>query len=193
MSLTKLAAVNIMLSMAGLPRTSSLSTDSEVVNCQDVLDEVSTQVQNKGWHWNTSIVTLTPDTSGHINLPPNTLKADPLEVNNNHIVKKGSLLYNTRDMSPFFTEGVNTELILKWDFEEIPQAVQYFITVSAGRLFQQRYVGSQALDAANKDTADNAWLEVSNEEADIGDYNFLQEPMTNLRADRSIREGVTWV
>ena len=80
---TKLEAVNIMLSTIGENPVNSLTSglvDAELA--ETILGSVSKAVQSEGWNFNTEQkVSFSADTSGHILLPANILRADALEMN----------------------------------------------------------------------------------------------------------------
>ena len=75
---SKLEAVNGCLTNIGESPVADLTTgllvDAQIAS--DVIDETSRDLQMNGWHFNTEVRTLTPDVSGNLSVPANTLKAD---------------------------------------------------------------------------------------------------------------------
>ena len=77
---TELEAVNTMLSAVGEPPIASLDaqTNLDAAIAQNILTEISREIQTAGLHFNTQVkVTLTPDsTTNFINLSDNVVRAD---------------------------------------------------------------------------------------------------------------------
>ena len=79
--LTKLAAVNIILSTIGQAPLTSLNTSNPLSSlAEQMLDEVNHALQSEGWVFNTEQdYPFTPDNNKNIEIPANVLSLDKTE------------------------------------------------------------------------------------------------------------------
>jgi len=146
---TKLQAVNTMLSTIGSAPVNTITgtNSADVALAVQILDETSLAVQSEGWHWNTEQeVPYTPDgVTGHITVPPNALLVDVDYPNNLKVdtILRGQKLYDLSTKSYVFTEAVKATVVYGLEWEELPQAARYYISIKASRIFQDRMVGSE--------------------------------------------------
>jgi hypothetical protein len=175
--MTKLDAVNICLSSMGEPHVNSLDTaaiDAQIAS--DVIDELSRSVQIRGFNWNREFTSLSPDISGYINLPENTLKVDSIESSKlTNVVQRGQRLYNVDDGTYTFTEAVRVGLTVLLDFELLPSAARDYIACSAALVNQERVLGSMLLDKFLQQRAQQAWTELQRDELNNADPNILRD------------------
>jgi len=150
---TKLQAVNRIIATIGESPINSLSGQkrADAVIAESVLDEVTVEVQARGWHFNTEKdVELTPDSvSGEIAISTNVAKID-LEAKNEgslDITIRKSKLYDLKEHTYIFTDAVKATVVYILEFDEIPQAARDYIAVRSARLFQDRMVGSKILES----------------------------------------------
>lgn len=148
---TQLDAVNLMLSTVGESPIVSLEDGSSVDASQAklMLNNVSRQVQQRGWWFNTEEgYKLVPDSiNKNILVPPNTLKIVPQSIN---AVLRGSRLYDTDKHTYVFTSPVEVEIVFLLAFEELPEPARNLVAHRAGRMFQERMFGSDTLSAFTK-------------------------------------------
>lgn len=175
--MTKLDAVNVCLSSIGEPRVNTLedaAIDAQIAS--DLIDEISRTVQIRGWNWNREFFSLSPDISGFINLPENTLKVDSIETSKlTNVVQRGQKLYNTDDGTYVFTEALRVELTVNLDYELLPSAARDYISASAALVFQERVLGSPLLDKYLQQRANQAWIELQRDELANADPNVLKD------------------
>ena len=83
---TKLDAVNSLLTAVGEYPVSNIVDDvAEAQIAISVIDEVSREIQSRGWTWNTHRkATLTPDAYNNILIPTNVTRVDPTDVDGWH-------------------------------------------------------------------------------------------------------------
>jgi hypothetical protein len=175
---TELEAVNIMLSSIGESPVSSLSDPSlvDVVLAKSILDETSVSIQTHGLHSNTELnFPLTPNTNGEILIPNNVLKidtaGDSADIDG---VQRGTRLYDREKQSyNGFTGKVYVDMVLLFDFTDLPQHVRRYITVKASRRFQNRFMGSDTLYAFSQADENEALLVFERAEAANEDNNIL--------------------
>jgi len=153
---SELEAVNTMLSAVGEPPINSLddqkNADAAIAN--NILTEISREVQTQGWHFNTQRdMTLSPDsTTKYITLPASVVRADidhastnsTLSADDRDVAQRGSRLFDRKNNTYEFTTDVKAEIIYVLDWDELPEPAHRYITVRAARIFQDRMVGSQA-------------------------------------------------
>ncbi|WP_018123375.1 T7 tail tubular protein A [Desulfovibrio oxyclinae] len=153
---TELEAVNTILSTIGETPVSSLgdSLTTDAVVAQNILHEVSNEMQTEGWHFNTEVeYPLVPDlATKNIMLPQNCVNVDldPLQYPDRDVVVRGKRLYDRRKHTYEFNETLYAEVILLLPFEEMPEAARRYATIRAARIFQDRVVGSDTLHAFNE-------------------------------------------
>jgi hypothetical protein len=150
---TRLQAVNTMLSVIGSAPVNQLTgpnapNSADVAIAMQVLDEVSLNIQSRGWHFNTEEdVTLTADPiTSEVVVASNVLLVDVDYPNNDglDITLRGNKLYNRKTNSFQFTGPVEkVRLIRALEWDDLPQAARHYITIRAARIFQDRVVGSE--------------------------------------------------
>ena len=98
MATTRLNIINAMLGANGVdPVSSDDSTDPDVNSCLPVLTSADRDIQARGWWCNQEYnLTLVPDTAGHILLPSNVLKVDPVD-RSSWLVRRGTKLYDPQN------------------------------------------------------------------------------------------------
>lgn len=174
---TELEAVNTMLSIIGESPISSLENTElvDAVTARTILRAVSREVQSRSWHWNTEEnYRLLPNTQKEIVLPLNTLRVDT-DNRSQHIdvIQRAQRLYNKGDHTFRFNQPVTVTLVLNLPFEEIPETARRFITLRAGRIFQERMVGSDMLSSFSALDENQAWALLMDAEAETADINLL--------------------
>jgi hypothetical protein len=153
---TKLEAVNQML--AGIGQAPAVSLDPanpEISIAEITLNQVTREVLGEGWHFNTEInYPLQSDVNGTIFVPPNVLSlSDNKQSNrqNYQTVLRDGRLYDKLSHSFTFppNETIRCDVVWLFDFEDLPQPFQAYITQRASRLFAGRVQGSQEMVSFN--------------------------------------------
>ncbi|MFN4278308.1 MAG: hypothetical protein ACK4FJ_18600 [Ferrovibrio sp.] len=174
---TELQAVNVLLSVIGESPISSVDelTTADAATAQSILHQVSRSTQARGWHFNTEEnYPLSPDASGEIKLPANTLRVDTdADDVGEDVAHRGIRLYDRKNHTYKFTRSLRLTLIVALPFEELPEAARNYITIRAARIFQDRVLGSDALHAFNEDDEKTAHALLVEAEGDNADYNIL--------------------
>jgi hypothetical protein len=178
-ALTELEAVNIMLSTIGESPISSLSADQSTVDvgiAQSVLREVSVQVQEEGWQFNTEInwVMSPVQGTGEIQIPLNCIQIDTVGPDVMvDVAMRGQRLYDRLNHTFAFTKSLTVDMIILLEFTEMPQAARHYITVRAARVFQQRVVGSDTLGSFTEKDELRARAALKKLDSNNADYNIL--------------------
>lgn len=177
---SELDAINIMLGTIGESPINSLDAATGVVDAvtaRAILAEVSVQVQEEGWHFNTDyefVLTPSLDTK-EIYVPANAIEVDASAYDRNDIdvAIRGNRLYDRKNKTFQFQQDIKADLTILLEFNELPQAARHYITVRAARVFQQRVVGSNVLGSFSAQDEASALRSMRRYEARTGDYNIL--------------------
>jgi hypothetical protein len=175
---TELEAINTMLSTIGESPINTLADTPGVVDAvmaRSILKEVSVQVQEEGWPFNTEReFILTPDINKQITLPPNCIQVEADGDDTGYLLaQRGQRLYDRMAHTFSFEKPISTSMILLFEFEELPQAARHYIMIRAARVFQQRMVGSEVLGSFTEKDEMRARSALKKLEGDTGGFNIL--------------------
>lgn len=177
---SELDAINIMLGTIGESPINSLDAATGVVDAvtaRAILSEVSVQVQEEGWHFNTEYeFVLTPSLdSKEIYVPANAIEVDASAYDRNDIdvAIRGNRLYDRKNKTFQFQQDIKADLTILLEFNELPQAARHYITVRAARVFQQRVIGSDTLGSFSEKDEARALRSMRRYESKTADYNIL--------------------
>jgi hypothetical protein len=176
---TKLQAVNTMLATIGSAPVNTLSgsNSADVTMAVQVLDEVSLNVQSKGWHFNTEygvVLTADPITS-EIVVASNVMLVDPEPEDSIgiDIVLRGTRLYDRKNRTYAFTKPVTAKVIWALEWEDLPQAAKNYLMIRASRIFQDRVVGSEKHHAFTERDELIALAGLRNYEGETADHSIF--------------------
>ncbi|CDN47567.1 tail protein [Neorhizobium galegae] len=175
---TVLEAVNQIIATIGEPPVNSVE-DSGVIDAVmalQALSAVNRAVQLKGWHWNTEedypIAPSYPE--GEIKLPRNALKVDTTGADKSlDLVVRGQRLYDRRNHTFEIGKTVKVEIVFLLPFEELPEAARTYITIKAGRRFQEGQIGSELLSNFSLRDEQMALFALEDAEGETADLNIL--------------------
>jgi len=190
-STSKLDAVNSILIGIGEAPVNTLGSGLQEAEIAEVtLDNVSREIQSRGWTFNTDIrYTLSKNSDGIINLPLNCLKVDVTSVlrdYNTDVVERDRKLYDRIKNSFVFTEDIETDIVVLLEFHELPENARRFITLRAARKFQENILGSSTLSQLQADEEQNALFALREAEAEVGDYTIFDQYDTYRHLDRHV-------
>jgi len=149
---TKLNAVNTMLGYIAEAPVNTIADTTAIppsaAIAKGVLDEVSREVQQTGWHFNTARdYTLTANASDNFVLPDNVLQVDA-EDNTYDVVQRGDTLFDRKNYTDVFSnETLKVNITFLLDFEELPEQARRYITLKSARMFANRLVGSREIES----------------------------------------------
>ena len=172
---SKLDAINQCLINIGespVVALTGLLVDAQIA--ADVVDEVCREVQASGWFFNTETHTFSPDVTGALIVPANTLSARSGGANSGwDLVLRGTQMYDKVANSLKFTVAqVTLTIVVYLDFTMLPEPARRLISLRAARMFQERQLGVDAISAENTRDEARAWAAMLHEESDNGDYNI---------------------
>ena len=189
---TKLDAVNALLTAVGeYPITNLLDDVAEAQIAVSVLDEVSREVQSRGWSWNTRRkATLALNTDNEIVVPNNVTRVDPVDTYGNPVASlrytiRGGKLYDMINFTSTFEDAVCVDMVYLWDFDDLPEEARRFITLDSQQRYMNRVVGADADMAQVQSQATRAWVALQQDEDVTADRNILWDnPLSNYISSR---------
>ena len=143
----ELPAINQILSSCGqAPVTTLDTTNPDVAIAYDTLLQVSREVQAEGWTFNKEYhYEMTPDTDDFILIPNNMLQIKLTENSANMDkdgIRRSGKLYDRHNHTYKWTdETVECDIVWEFDWVDLPQPIQDFITSRASTIVSQRIVG----------------------------------------------------
>ena len=193
---SKLDAINSMLIGIGEAPVNTLNSGlQEAEVAEIVLDSISREVQSGGWVFNTDIrYTLSPNSSNIISLPSNTLRVDTTGLKrdyNTDVIERDNKLYDRTKNSFEFTAAVEVDIILLFDFIELPEVARQYITLRAGRKFQENILGSAEMTQLQFKDEQQAFFALRAADAENSDFNIFDNYDTYAPLDRGVGSPVS--
>jgi hypothetical protein len=153
--ITLLQAVNELLRAVGTAPVSTLeaaSTNVEVSQALDALNDEAVKVLSMGWHFNSDTVyPMTPNAvNGTIVMPPNAIfKGVSDRSSQRFVTERQNMLWDLKNKTYAWINGTDglsnnpdplngplyIDLCWLFDFEDCPQPIRWLITAQAGNLF----------------------------------------------------------
>jgi hypothetical protein len=181
--LTELEAINDMLSLIAETPLASLDEVDSVADAQiarQILTRETRATQETGWSWNTfENYSLSPDDSGLIYLPNNTLDVDPTDQSQDYVWNDGKLWDRTNNTFTF-KQPVLVNIKLLFAFDQLPPTARRYISLLAGRKFENRMQGDGQANQIEERDVIRAFADLLNQEAENTDANVI-------RSSRSVR------
>ena len=149
----ELPAINQILSSCGqAPVTTLDQTNPDVAIAYDTLLQVNREVQAEGWTFNTEYhYDMTRDASGEIAIPNNILQIKLTENSANldfDCIRRNGKLYDRQhhkyDLSDISGDNVECDIVWEFDWVDLPQPIQDYITARASTFVSQRTIGDQS-------------------------------------------------
>lgn len=175
---TELDAVNEILSSVGSSPVNSLTEDSfnvDVLNARRILDQVSIEVQSRGYNFNTlSSVTLSADSdTGLVSYPRDVIRVFSTSYK---LINRNNYFYDLESSTNQFPTGLTVdEMVKKLSFEELPTVFRKFIAVRAARIFQMRYLTSADINNHLQLEESAAYADLIDYELTEGNYNIFND------------------
>ena len=150
-STQELPAINQILSSCGqAPVTTLDQTNPDVAIAYDTLLQVSREVQSEGWTFNAEYhYEMTRDASGEVAIPNNMIQIKLTENSANaefDCIRRSGKLYDrqhhTYDLSDISGDNIECDIVWEFDWVDLPEPVQNYITARASTFVSQRIVGS---------------------------------------------------
>lgn len=173
--LTKLSAVNIVLSNIGMAPVTTVDNDNPMVSmASNIIDEVSLSIQTEGWVFNTeNDYPFNPDPDGYITIPNNVLSLDSQYTQDDNPVIRQGKLYDKTEHTYIFEGQQDLDVVWLFDFDDLPEAFKVYIAMRSANLFAGRAVGSAEQVKFGEREEAQARSAMLQYECDQGDYNML--------------------
>lgn len=190
-AMTKLEAVNEMLLAIGQAPVNTLEVAGirDVSIAEQMLDNVSREVQSQGHIFNTFTEEVTPDVNGFIPVPNDVMHIDATDPTV-HVTTRydtnddSTKLYDLDEKTFVFGDQVEVEKVLLIDFERIPQYARRYIVAMAKLRFQASVVGSAQLNNLIEQELGMAYAEFRKAELYQQDNNILTAGGTIISRNR---------
>ena len=174
--ITELEAVNMLLAAVGESAVSSLETATtvDVTQAKNLLSNISREVQQKGWHFNTEWdVVLSLDSNSRIPLGTSILSVySPSKLTTIRGRSSSPFLYDLDNNTFTWTTSINDAVtITLLDFEDIPQTARQYITAKASRIFQEEIIGQAAAETVNRQEEAEAYADLLDDEGERSGFN----------------------
>ena len=175
---TELDAVNQILSSVGQAPVTTLDLQNpEVSIVVNTLREQSKQVQLEGWAFNTEYdYTLARNTSNEIPFPQNALAVDAnrhQHQDHYNLVKRNNKLYCRYEHTYIFDEDIHADITWFFDFQELPAAIQEYVTAKAARMCATKMVGDAQLNQLLQEQEATTRAAAIEDDCKQGDYSFF--------------------
>ncbi len=174
---TLMEAVNSLLLMIGEAPVNSLEGQqyTPAAFAYTVLSDVTRQIQLSGLHFNTDReMKLFPDVNTEmISVPQSAARIDASDRTKD-IVVRNKKLYDKDNQTYIFTDPIECDIVWFFSFDEMPEHVRQYVTIRAGRIFQNRMVGSKLLYQLTEEEELAAETRMNLVEMENKDSNFLQ-------------------
>ena len=174
--LTKLDAVNIILSNVGQAPVTTIDNDNPMVSmANNILDEVAESMQSEGWSFNHEVAyPFTPDVNGEILVAENIIRLDVADTSSelDPVIRQGKL-YDKRAHTYKFDKQLDLDVTWLLLFEDLPQPAKQYSAIRAANLFAGRAVGSQEQVRFGEREESVARATLLEYECNQGDYNML--------------------
>jgi hypothetical protein len=176
-----LDVVNDMLGTLGEAPLNDLASGHPLVGAATrILDTANSREQAKSWWFNKELVKLSPDVSGYIYLPNDTIRVDP-QATTLHYVQRGRRLYQPYASASIdkykFTRAVTCWLVRLIPFEDIPVPAQLLVSYSAQVDFMKSYDADPNKYAEVKNLRDEARIVLNAEHTLNQNSNLLRMAM----------------
>tara|TARA_R110002153_G_scaffold188816_1_gene341697 strand:- start:365 stop:958 length:594 start_codon:yes stop_codon:yes gene_type:complete len=172
-TMTELEAVNVLLTTIGEQPVNTLIGNqvTDVKIAEQIINEVSREVQSQGWHFNTEDrVPLAPDNNNEINIPATAARIDLEDTN---VTVRGGKLYNLTDRTYTFDTTAYAVIVYYQDFLELPDPAKRYITVRASRIYSDRMINSETMHKLLSRDEQKALTDLKEFEGDTGDFNMM--------------------
>lgn len=184
---TRLEAINEMLSCIGhMPINTLVGTQSSfTISAQKLLDSELKRVQLRGFDFNTEEdYVLEPDTDGYISIASNMTKVEINQQYLNRYVVRNSKIYDKVNHTFVIEHPLTASVTFSLTFEEVPEVVRRYVTMSAAYKFVKRELGSQAVCAYTQEDLMEAKADMLDHEINIGNYSMIPAYYTGeIRGD----------
>jgi len=178
---TELSAVNSILGSIGQSPITTLNFQNpEISFIYNILSEVTKDVLNEGWHFNTEEhLPFSPDSNKNILIPSNCLRFDLHEgqvSRSKDVVKRNGKLYDKVNHTDQFDGELLLDVVYLFSFDDIPSVFQRFIIAkSSTRAAAQLITNTELVQLLQQQEALSR-ASVMEYECEQGDHSYMGWP-----------------
>ena len=121
---------------------------------------------------------LEPDVDDYIQIASNMTKIEINQEYLNRYVVRGSKIYDKVNHTFKISQPLRATVTFALTFDEVPEVVRRYVTMSAAYKFVKRELGAQAVCAYTQEDLAEAKADMYNHEIDIGNYSMIPEMYT---------------
>ena len=182
---TELSAVNSILGSIGQSPITTLNfSNPEISFIHNLLTEVTKDILNEGWHFNTeNHIKFSPDANGNITIPVNYLRFDLNDGQadrNMDVVKRDGKLYDLVNHTDVFDHDVELDVVYLYHFEDIPSVFQRYIIAKASTRAATQLVTNSELVQLLQTQEGLARASLMEYECNQGDHSFIGWPKNSV-------------
>lgn len=172
--LTTLDIINDMIGSTGTaPLTSNDVNHPLYRKALAKLNLLNKSLQKRGWWYNRTPRTFTPNVSGEIILPSTCLSADPVDTDSN-LVQRDGKLYDPAVASYDIGQDVEVMFVEEWPIEDMPSEPQDYLRCLAVYEFYLDEEGDGLKLSKYEQKRDTAWYALNQAELKHSDVNFFK-------------------
>lgn len=193
---TELEAVNTILQIIDEEPVNSLNDELplEATTALSNLQEVSREIQSKGYDFNTEYeFPLPPSLDGTITLPQSTLSFDvPKQSFNGELkdyIQRGVRVYNRTDRTYIIGKELKAMIVSFLNWDDLPEQFRKWITIRAARITAARTIGDQATVSFTLQEEIEAKANAENSDARSSNATIFDNTISQLITNRRIRRG----
>ena len=193
---TKLEAINTILQIIDEEPINSLNNELplEATTAIHNLEEVSREIQSKGYDFNTEYeFPLPPSLDGTITLPQSTLSFDvPKQQFNGDIkdyIQRGVRVYNRSDRTYIIGKELKAMIVSFLNWDDLPEQFRKWIMIRAARITAARTIGDQATVSFSMQEEIEAKANAENSDARSSNSTIFDNTISQLITNRRIRRG----
>jgi len=180
-------AINeILLNINELPLdTSDVIEDINIaIVAKNWLDIARKQILSRGWEFNSTTMTLAPNTSGYIVIPTAFLSVDGAGDTDTYIVRDWKL-FNKELLSYQFTDTVECDIIEDISFDDIPHTLANYIVKTASLMAYSNIIGDANGMSSRASMLREVKVDALAEDASKMDGNVLTSTFATTALDRT--------
>ena len=182
---TELSAVNSILGAIGQSPITTLNfTNPEISFIYNILSEVTKDLLNEGWHFNTEEhIKVSPDVNGNITIPNNYLRYDLNDGQADRqmdLVKRDGKLYDKVNHTDVFDHDMELDVVYHVAFEDVPSVYQRYIIARASTKAATQLVTNPQLVKLLQQQEALARASLMEYECNQGDHSFFGWPKNSV-------------
>jgi len=175
---TKLEAINTMLSCIGHAPLNTLEGTKSyfTVAAEKILEDETKKIQLQGWDFNSEDdYQLNPTEDNNIEVASNMIMIKfPTVYKNRYVVRNGKL-YDKFEHTFTINKPIKCSVVFSFPFEELPEVVKQYATMSAAYRFVKRELGAEKASQYTQEDLIEARIAMEQHELEIGEYTMIPQ------------------